>query len=107
MREETLHSQLLVKGGSAHLTVYLSVQLTEIQLALAAYHQISTYGPLLKGGDLKQPMPGPDANGVQVQHLLPEDKVNYDTVQKYSEYPFQTLDANNFTRRINILFFFF
>lgn len=82
MREETLHSQLLMKGESAHQIVYLFAQLMEIQSAPSAYHQISTYGPLLKGDDLKQPMHAHDANGVQVQHQIPEDKANYDTVRK-------------------------
>lgn len=81
MREEILHSQLLVKGGSAHPIVHLFAQLMEIQVAQNAYYQISTYGPLLKGDDLKQLMHVHDANGVQVQHQLPEDKANYNIAQ--------------------------
>lgn len=81
MREETLHSQLLDQGGSAHLIVHLFAQMVGIQDAPNASYQTSTYGPSLKGDDLKQPRHAHDANGVQVQHLIPENKETMITQQ--------------------------
>lgn len=78
MREETLHSQLLVQGGFEHRIEHLFAHLMGFQVVPDAYYQVSTYGPLLKGDDLKRPMHAHDANGVQVQCQLPEtDKANY------------------------------
>lgn len=81
MKEETLHSQLLVREGSAHPIVYSFAQLIEIQVGPNPYYQISIYGPVLIGDDLKQLMHAHDANGVQVQHQLPEDKAKYNIAQ--------------------------
>lgn len=64
MREETLRSQLLVQGESAHLIGHLFAHLMEFQT--------STYESWLRGDDLKQPMHAHDVNDVQVQCQLPK-----------------------------------